>query len=285
MPRSTLPILCATLWLAVAPGAQATATATINGQAVTDPTLATLSAGSLSASADLADATLQVLASGQGQGSFTSPREGAEGRIDARFTVVGLSGPTPVSFHWGFSGSRTWSTEGASFGSGLGAGIFMDVGALYIHGIGWGISYVDGPVFMGDFAGSLEGPVAVNGQAGAEGLFSAVLPTGNWDGQGLTTAQTLWTMDSGWGGTLSLLSGIGVSGEVDATYGVELLAVTLPAALLAQAAAPGGAYLLLDNGTQIPITAAVPEPTPAALLACGLLVMGWRLRQQARQAA
>lgn len=284
MHPTTLPTLVATLLLAAAPLAQAVATATANGQSVTDPTFATLASGTVAASADQGDATLQVLSSGQGQGGFTSPRVGAEGRIDARFTVVGLSGPATLAFDWAFTGARTWSTESASFGSGLGAGIFMDTGAIYIHQIGWGISYVDGPVFMGDFAGILEAPVGVVGQAGAPGLFSEVLPGGNWGGQGLTTAQTLWTMDNGWGGTLSLWSGIGVSGEVDASYGVELLGVTIAPALLAQAA-PGGAYLLLDNGTQIPITAAVPEPAPAALLACGLLVMGWRLRQQARPQA
>jgi hypothetical protein len=203
--------------------------------------------------------------------------------VDARFTVVGLSGPTPLSFLWGFSGSRAWSTENASFGGSLGAGIFVDTGSLYIHGIGWGISYVDGPAFMGDFAGTLEAPLGVTGQAGYDGLFGAVLPSGAWNGQGLTTAQTLWTLDSGWGGTLSLQSMVGLSGDVTATYGIELLAVTLPPSLLAHTAvSTGGAYLLLDNGTQIPILAAVPEPGPGLLLAGGLLAMGWRLRRQVR---
>lgn len=260
-----------------APAAFAVTTATVVGQTDTHPNAVSLSVGAFTGAADQSQPLLWAAASGEVANGFTDFRTAAEGRIDAGYTVVGLDGPTTLTFTWRLTGSRGWNIDNASFGGGVGAGIFNQVGAAYIHNIGWDISYVDGPPFMGDFAGVLSGPVRVTGQAGPDGAFGQVLPAGSWGGQGSVQAQTLWLLDSGWSGVLSLGAGISISGEVDTAYAISLVSVTRPQALGIASAA----YLLLDNGTQIPITA-VPEPGPGLLLLAGLATMAWRLRRAAR---
>ena len=96
----------------------------------------------------------------------------------------------PVTFTWEFSGSLQWNPENASLGLELGAGIFSRGPDLFIHSIGWGISFVDGPVNMGDFSGKTVAPLGITGEAGAPGLFRADLPAAPWDGRGSVQATT-----------------------------------------------------------------------------------------------
>lgn len=243
--------------------AQAQNTGTVRAEAAgvvqesaTQPS-ATASSGSFSATAT----RTSTLASGAISNNFTALRTAADASTRSYFTIVGLDGTVPLTFHWEFTGTRGWSTESASFGGQLVAD--LRTGA-FISVVGWGISYVDGPAFMGDFAGSLQGSFGVSA---AGSLFSNTLPGGAWDGQGSRSANT--TMEqasSGATGSFYLESSFGISGDVQATYTSRLVGVTA-------ANAGPGAYLQLDNGSRISITSAVPEPQTWGMLVSGLLAM------------
>ena len=206
-------------------------------------------------------------------------RANASARVESTYTVVGLVARAPVTFTWEFSGSLQWNPENASLGLELHAGIFSRGPDLFIDGIRWGISFVDGPVFMGDFAGNAALPIGSSGSAGAPGLFSSNLPAAPWDGRGSVQATTTWVLSGGGWGDLTLAAGTGVGGDVQADHAIRLLGLQVPDASWLSG---GPAYLLLDNGTQIPIAAAVPEPGPAVLLLSGLAALAWRRQRMAR---
>jgi PEP-CTERM motif len=265
-------------WLvAAAPAVRADAVVDIAGQTVQQPSFATLSgvpgAGSLSASADRRDASLLVQVAGGVPGFFTCCRVGSSAGIDSNYTVNGLSAAGQmVTFTWEATGTLTWSTENASVAESFNVGIFNKVGALYIHNVGWGTSFVDGPVFMGDFAGSATGPVKDNGHAGPEGVFDQTVPAAEWGGNGTVRFQTHWMLGDGWGGSLSVGTGISLVGDADAHLALRLVSATV-------AGPVGPAELLLDNGVAIPITA-VPEPASLWMLLGGLgLVALWAGRR------
>ena len=66
---------------------------------------------------------------------------------------------------------------------------------------------------------------------------------------------------------------------MQADHAIRLLGLQVPDASWLSG---GPAYLLLDNGTQIPIAAAVPEPGAAVLLLSGLAALAWRRQRMAR---
>lgn len=194
--------------------------------------------------------------------NFTDQSTPMQSRASSDFTVVGLVGTVPLTFHWGFSGSRTWDVNNASFGGSLNAGLD---GPGFITNVDWGISYVDAPANQGDFAGILTNSFSSN-SAGAN--FAIAFDPTTWSGQGTRTATTtILAATSGMAGTYSLLSDVGFSGDVTASYGSELTRVTVQDAsqLLP------GAHLLMDNGSQFAITA-IPEPSTFAMFAMVSLV-------------
>ena len=234
--------------------------------------------GTYTASGDRAQALLEARVASDTATGFLS-RDGASARVESTYSVVGLVARAPVTFTWEFSGSLQWNPENASLGLELGAGIFSRGPDLFIHSIGWGISFVDGPVNMGDFSGKTVAPLGITGEAGAPGLFRADLPAAPWDGRGSVQATTTWVLSGGGTGDLTLAASTGVGGDVDADHAVRLLGLQVPDASWLSG---GPAYLLLDNGTQIPIAAAVPEPGAAVLLLSGLAALAWRRQRMAR---
>jgi hypothetical protein len=265
-------------WLAAAaPAVRADAVAEIAGQTTQQPSFATLSgvsgAGNLSASADRRDASLRVQVAGGVPGFFTCCRVGSSAGLESVYTVNGLSAAGQmVTFTWEATGTLVWSTENASVAESFNVGIFNKVGALYIHNVGWANSFVDGPVFMGDFAGNVFAPVKDNGHAGPPGVFDQTVPGADWGGNGTVRFQTHWMLGDGWGGTLSVGAGISLVGDADAHLALRLVSATV-------ANPVGPAELLLDNGVAIPISA-VPEPASLWMLLGGLgLVALWAGRR------
>lgn len=279
MRLSTLKILSLP-WLLLAGHAMAAVQLDVLGQAESRPSAHALLVAALggvySASGDRAQPLLEARVSSSTASSFLA-RHGASARVESGYTVVGLVARAPVTFTWEFSGSLQWNPDNASQGLELHAGIFSRGPDAFIDGIRWGISFVDGPVFMGDFAGSTSAAVTGSGSAGAPGLFSADLPAAAWDGRGSVQATTTWVLSGGGWGDLTLAASTGVGGDVQADHAVRLLGLQVPDTRWLSG---GPAYLLLDNGTQIPIAAAVPEPAPVALLVVGLAALAWR-RQRA----
>jgi len=255
-------------WLAaVAPSARADAKVEIAGQTAQQPSFATLSgvpgAGSLSGSADRRDAGLQVQVGGGVPGSFTCCRVGSSATLESGYTVHGLGATGQVvTFTWEAAGTLVWSSEGANVGESFGVSIFNKVGAGYIHGVGWSNSFVDGPAFMGDFAGNVLAPVKDTGHAGPAGVFSETVPAAQWGGNGTVRFQTHWWLADGWSGTLGVGAGIALVGDADAQLSLRLVSATM-------ANPVGPAELLLDNGVAIAISA-VPEPGSHWMLLGGL---------------
>ena len=202
-------------------------------------------------------------------GAFTAPRTPASARGGSDFTLFGVVSPAPLSLHFTFSGALSWNPENASVG--IEQGVYIDAPGL-INSVGWGISFVDGPVAMGDFAGLASNPFGV----GAAGVgFENTLPAGSWNGQGSRQlVVTLLDVGSGLQGYLELSSSVALSGDASAIASVTLDAVTVPQSVVLEP----GAHLRFDSGQQILITA-VPEPDTWLMLCAGLLAMGWRARR------
>lgn len=197
-------------------------------------------------------------------------------RTSSDFTVVGLNGTAALTFHWGFSGSRTWDPNNAAFGGRLSVALES---SGFNSTLGWGISYVDGPVSEGNFAGVLTNSF---NPSGAGGGYVVAFDPADWNGQGTRTATTTMTSAfTGRAGTYYLRSEVDFSGNVTASYGSVLSRVTVEDG--SQIAA--GAHLQLDNGSQVAITA-VPEPSTYALYALcavfGLVAVGRHARLSRR---
>lgn len=187
------------------------------------------------------------------------------------FTVLGLDNLTPLTFHWTFSAARSWNPDNTVFHVNMGVAV---TAPGFIDNVSWGISYADYVPAFGDFAGTREAPFGV---AAARVGFTNGLPVGNWNGQCSrdVTITMLWAT-TGSTGNFGASIGSGNAGELAAQHHIGLSGLTVPAGTLI---APGGAWLRLDNGLQIPIAAAVPEPQTWLLLGAGLLWLGRRRRQ------
>lgn len=210
-------------------------------------------------------------AAGSIANAFTDLRTPVRSFARSDFTIVGLNGTVPLTFNWQFVGGRSWNANNASFGATLSVGVSAPG---FIDTFGWGISYVDGPPALGDFAGILSSTFTVS--AAGSGFVNA-LPAGGWDGRGTRSgAITLTSAGSGLNGSFSLLTEFGFAGQVTANYSTRLVSVTVANA---SQIAPG-AHLLLDDGSRVAITA-VPEPETWAMLIAGLALVSLRGRRRA----
>lgn len=258
--------------------AQAAAVAEAAGVVDTQASTASASAGGVSAQADRSSAQWQVQVSGSVPGFFTGPRVGASAGIDADYTVHGLPlDGAMVTFTWQASGVLGWSSENASVGEQVMVRNFNKSGGpIYIHEAGWSIGFVDGPVFMGDFAGLSSNPFGRWGHAGPEGVYAETLPAGEWGGNGSVLLQTHWLLGDGWTGTMSMQAALGLIGDAQAWLQLRLVSATVAHASVLSG---GPAWLALDNGTQVPISA-VPEPASSLLWGAGglllLAISRWR---------
>jgi len=238
--------------------------------------------GTLGAAGDRTTPGLTSSVSGQTSGFFTWGVLGSESVVTSTYQAFGLAPGAMVDFTWKFGGSRTEAVDNATVSMGAGVRIFNKSGpvGIYIHNMGWSISYVDGPAFMGEFAGTgtaLWG-VPPGGAAGNPANFSAVGPAAAWDGRSTVTVITSYHLETGSSGDLTVSTGHSLAGDV----AQSTLFGTLQSATVASASMlTGPAYLLLDNGVQIPISA-VPEPSPAMLWAAGALLLAFVARGRRR---
>ena len=189
--------------------------------------------------------------------------------VPSAIVVIYLNTLTPLTFVWQFTGSRSWNPDNAAVSIGMGVGLQS---AGFIDNVGWGISYVDAPPSFGDFAGVLSSPFGVS----AAGVgFSNVLPVGDWNGLGSRQVSSTmqWALTDTTG-SFSLDVNGGMVGDVLGSNTLTLIGLTVPVGTVL---ANSGAFLLLDNGVRLRITA-VPEPQAWALLAVGLALVGFRRR-------
>ena len=258
--RSSIFLICSALWVPMASHATGRVMATANGatQEFIGPTetFAGQTIGAYSASTFRFSQTV----TGSSRNFFRDAEVRADAVATSDYTVVGIAVGTPLTFNWAFTGSRSWDVDNAGFGGGLKV---EWSGAGFIHNFGWGISYIDGPPAFGDFAGVLQAELLV-AEAGGNLPLTTGLPS-PWNGQGLMNVQSLWTANPGATGTITLRSGIGMSGTLDASYSLRLVSITVPSELWL----PGPAFLELDSGEQFPISA-VPEPSVWLLMLFGL---------------
>lgn len=268
-----LAALAAAGLLLAAPGLRAAAVAEAAGTVDTQPgrahAEAQVAGGAQVATADRSTAALQVDVAANVPGFFTCCRVGSKAGLSSDYTVQGLDAAGQVvTFTWEATGAMAWSTENASIGTSFLTGIFSKAGMIYIHEVGWGISFVDGPVFMGDYAGTPAAPVGRGGHAGPAGVYAETVPAGAWDGRGTVRFQTHWLLADGWSGTLYQSVENALVGDVTASLSLRLVSLTT-----GQLAGP--AALVLDNGVALPIVAMpVPEPASAWLLLAGLGLTG-----------
>lgn len=190
------------------------------------------------------------------------------------FSVAGLVGVVPLTFNWEYSGARIWNVDAASFSVMLTARLS---GPGFIDSIRWGISYVDGPPAWGDFAGNLAHEFVPESIGNLGVTFDHVLPVGQWNGQGARMASSTWlAAANGEVAEYVLFAVSSLAGDLVADYRIRLASVTVADAsqLLP------GAHLQLGNGSQIAITAVVPEPHTWALMMGGLVAVSLLIRRR-----
>lgn len=237
--------------------------------------------GTLGAAGDRSTPSLASSVSGQTSGFFTWGVLGSESVVTSTYQAFGLAPGAMVDFTWTFGGSRTEAVDNATVSMGAGVRIFNKSGpvGIYIHTMAWSISYVDGPASMGEFAGTATAlwGVPPGGAAGNFANFSSVGPATAWDGRSTVTVITSYRLETGSSGDLTLSTRHALAGDVTQS----ILSGTLQSATVASTSmlSGGPAYLLLDNGVQIPISA-VPEPMPAMLWSAGVLLLAVAARRR-----
>ena len=268
--RMTLPVIAALLFGAAmtAQAGHVEAIANTASDIQDGPTAVTASAADAGFTANTTRFQGITTANISGQ-FFTAPSQPVRARAWSEFAVEGLNTLTPLTFVWQFTGSRSWNPDNAAVSIGMGVGLQS---AGFIDNVGWGISYVDAPPSFGDFAGVLSSPFGVS----AAGVgFSNVLPVGDWNGLGSRQVSSTmqWALTDTTG-SFSLDVNGGMVGDVLGSNTLTLIGLTVPVGTVL---ANSGAFLLLDNGVRLRITA-VPEPQAWALLAVGLALVGFRRR-------
>ncbi len=212
--------------------------------------------------------------SGAVAGALTPDRVPASARAFSEFSIVGLAGSVPLTFHWTFAGSRDGELDNTGFRSTMRVTLN---GPGFVDIVSWGISYADSTPNTGDFAGTAQSAFGVSA---AGNNFSNQLPAGHWDGIGSRmVTTTMVSATSGMAGSFALFLDIGLAGQVSASHSLQLSAVTVADPLQLDA----GAHLLLDDGSQIMISA-VPEPSTWAMMLAGVVLMGRYARRRTRSA-
>jgi hypothetical protein len=263
-------LLALVLPLALALPASAAVDLEAAGLATSGASSASLANGGVYASGDRSTPQLEAVSGGTVNQGLTAGRVNAEARINNDYTVSGLAAGTPVTFHWLATSSLVTGVDNANIGTGFDVYIFERGGPAYIHTVGWSISYVDGPAFMGDFAGIASSPIRDLGHAGSPGSYSFNAPASNWAGYGSIGFTTTWTMhDASWG-HLRMGTYVSMSASATGALGLELVGLSVPNSSYFLNGV--GASMTLDNGTVIAISA-VPEPAPALLMVAGLLAI------------
>ena len=244
-----------------------------DSQTVTGPLAVSASAAASGFTATTTRTSTTVSGATSG-GFFTAVSGTADARSTSDVSITGITSGAPLTFRWDFSGSRNWNPENANVQHELVAGFS---GGGFIYSFRWAIGYVDGPVFMGDFAGTLSSGAGISaaGNFGPEEQLSFPV----WDGMGtISPTLTLTQFSDGWVGSYGHIANLGFGGDVTGSYSIDLRSITVPDASFLT----GPAFMTFDNGQQIAITV-IPEPTSAALFALGLSgAMATRRRRDVR---
>lgn len=210
-----------------------------------------------------------------------------DARSAAAFSVVGLSGPAPLTFTWSVSGGLSTTVPGEnSYLMNHGFGVWAyspfgsSTGGCSFNGVSWAYA-------AGGFAGS---------ETGAVSCSSAAAPvTPPFSGFGNYQQGYTHEFDNGWRGSVDAYFSANGWGNTMALR-IELVDVTVPSSAFLRAdvgqvlqrgafAARGlpTAYLEFDDGKQVAIrvadSASVPEPALLGLLTLGLLGLGFIRRR------
>lgn len=201
---------------------------------------------------------------GSSSGWFISRSGSASARADVGFTAYSMAAEfTPVTFHFELTGQLLAEVDNANVGLSAGYGFGSTSSLGLIHQVGWSVGWVDGPSFMGDFAGIDKASPGI----GAAGYpLSSQWTPAEFDGRGSVSFTTDLPLRDGDTGSFWHQVDMGLGGNVESTLSFRLTHLSTSAML-----APG-AHLLLDNGQRIEITSAVPEPKAWLLLLGGLVV-------------
>lgn len=233
--------------------------------------------------------TLFSRVDGQTNGGFLDGLTGLKAESRVGYEVVNLPEWTPVTFHYQFSGSVAAVGDNASVWMSARFHFEPLTDVLLLHSTVWSVGWVDGPPFMGDFAGSYLGALGV-------GAAGTPVPTtwsqGVWDGNGTVFINSTVPLKSGQQGVFAHDVDVGLAGQVAVGLEVRLLGVSRPEAVIIpnQQAAFGSLndpqpYLRFDDGSTMAIlTTPVPEPATPALWLLGLGVLGWTGRRRAQAA-
>lgn len=205
-------------------------------------------------------ATVQADSTGF-SGQFSAPIQ-MTAQAESGYTAFGLAANAPVTLTWRWTGSYATFPDDAQLSIGGSVGVFYPgtIATVTFNGL----SFVDNAPGAGDFAGQGFGTLFCGGAGNGVPSCSST-----WNGRGTRTTTLDMIASTGTQGTFGQSIAASVGGAATTlSFSIQLVGATVPNAGFLT----GPAYLQLDNGQQILISA-VPEADTWAMFAAGLAVI------------